>query len=317
MCEAHGVVRGEGTSVETQASAAVEELHRLHSKNVHRYVYGRLLDIEASRQIANDAFRLAWQRGISPGADALPWLLVAARNLVGNELHSMGREKNLVFKAAAAQLSERGGRDSGLDDQVHEVLDALRAKDREVLILAYWDALSIAEIAAVLECSHESAKSRLFRARNAVDRKAPTSMLKGGGSNGQHSEAHFRHRSGRTRQHRRSRSAATPRPRPGLQPAAGTGQSGKFPGQMADPRGRNSHRRSGRRTRYLGSMAGPDGNRPGRAHASDHGKSHHRSLAQLIRGWIGAAAHRLRAAQLPGPGQPGRLLRGLALLQHP
>nr|WP_245348639.1 sigma-70 family RNA polymerase sigma factor [Paeniglutamicibacter psychrophenolicus] len=161
-------------------------MHRLHSKNVYRYVYRRILDVEVARQISNDAFRLAWQRGISPGEDALGWLLVTARNLVGNELRSMGREKNLVFKAAAAQLAERGGHDSGLDEQVHEVLDALRAKDREVLILAYWDALSIAEIAAMLECSHESAKSRLFRARKAFERKAPTSMLKGGGSNGQH-----------------------------------------------------------------------------------------------------------------------------------
>jgi RNA polymerase sigma-70 factor (ECF subfamily) len=172
--------------VETQASAAVEELHRLHSKNVYRYVYRRLLDVEVARQITNDAFRLAWQRGITPGDDALPWLLVTARNLVGNELRSMGREKNLVLKAAAARLAERSGRDSGLDEQVHEVLEALRAKDREVLILAYWDALPMAEIAAVLECSHESAKSRLFRARKAFERKAPTSMLKGGSSHGQH-----------------------------------------------------------------------------------------------------------------------------------
>lgn len=140
--------------METQASAAVEELHRLHSKYVYRYVHRRLLDVEVARQITNDAFRLAWQRGITPGDDALGWLLVTARNLVGNELRSMGREKNLVFKAAAARLAERSGRDSGPDEPVHQFLDALRAKDREVPILAYWDALPIAEIAAVLECSH-------------------------------------------------------------------------------------------------------------------------------------------------------------------
>lgn len=47
-------------------------------------------------------------------------------------------------------------------------------------MLAYWDGLSTSDIAAVLECSVESAKSRLFRARKAFELKAQTSMLKDG-----------------------------------------------------------------------------------------------------------------------------------------
>ncbi len=166
--------------METDTKLAVEELHRLYSQNVYRYVYRRILDIDAARQITNDAFRLAWQRSIPVGPEALPWLLVTAKNLVSNENRSLGRESKLARMAAAQQLTEQRSNSSDLGEHVQEVLEALRPKDREVLMLAYWDGLSTLEISSVLECSLESAKSRLFRARKAFERKAPTSMLKGG-----------------------------------------------------------------------------------------------------------------------------------------
>ena len=166
--------------METRTSLDVEELHRLYSQNVYRYAYRRVLNVESARQITNDAFRLAWQRAIPVGPDALPWLLVTARNLVSNEIRSLGREQKLALKVASQHVAGLRNNESQLGDEVRTVLETLREKEREVLMLAYWDGLSTAEISAVLECSVESAKSRLFRARKAFARKAPTSMLKGG-----------------------------------------------------------------------------------------------------------------------------------------
>lgn len=166
--------------METRTSLDVEELHRLYSQNVYRYAYRRVLNIESARQITNDAFRLAWQRAIPVGPDALPWLLVTARNLVSNEIRSLGREQKLALKVASQHVTGLRNNESQLGEQVRTVLETLREKECEVLMLAYWDGLSTTEISAVLECSVESAKSRLFRARKAFARKAPTSMLKGG-----------------------------------------------------------------------------------------------------------------------------------------
>lgn len=166
--------------MEARTELDVEELHRLYAQNVYRYAYRRILDIEAARQITNDAFRLAWQRAIPVGPEALPWLLVTARHLVSNEIRSLGRERKLALKATDQYVTALKDNGSPLGEQVQSVLEKLRGKDREVLMLAYWDGLSTAEIAAVLTCSLESAKSRLFRARKAFARKAPTSMLKGG-----------------------------------------------------------------------------------------------------------------------------------------
>lgn len=168
--------------MQARTATDVEELHRLHSRSVFRYAYRRVLDIECARQITNDAFRLAWQRAVAPGPDALPWLLVTARNLLSNEIRSRGRERKLALKLAAQQLTERRSDASGLSGNVQAVLGLLRDKDREVLMLAYWDGLPVAEIATVLGCSVESAKSRLFRARKAFKRESPKMMLNGGGN---------------------------------------------------------------------------------------------------------------------------------------
>ena len=51
----------------------------------------------------------------------------------------------------------------------------LREKDRDILQLAYWDELSIAEIAGVLRCTESAAKVRLHRARAAFRKQMPVS----------------------------------------------------------------------------------------------------------------------------------------------
>lgn len=168
------------SDVEAPDRTDVEELHRLYSQNVYRFTYRRILDIDSAQQITNDAFRLAWHRNIPVGPEALPWLLVTAKKLVSNEIRALNREKQLARKAREQHLEQRRGNSSELSEQVQTILETLREKDREVLMLTYWDGLSTTEIAAVLECSVESIKSRLFRARKAFERKAPSSMLKGG-----------------------------------------------------------------------------------------------------------------------------------------
>jgi DNA-directed RNA polymerase specialized sigma24 family protein len=66
------------------------------------------------------------------------------------------------LKYQAGQAPEPAGR--------AEALDYLREKDREILLLAYWDDLSLADIAEVLGCSESAAGVRLFRARKAFAR---------------------------------------------------------------------------------------------------------------------------------------------------
>jgi RNA polymerase sigma-70 factor (ECF subfamily) len=56
---------------------------------------------------------------------------------------------------------------------VHNAMAALRDSERDILQLAYWDELTMAEIARVLECSESAAKVRLHRARAAFRKQMP------------------------------------------------------------------------------------------------------------------------------------------------
>lgn len=50
-------------------------------------------------------------------------------------------------------------------------LDALREKDREVLLLAAWEELSNDQIAAIVGCSTDAAAQRVHRAKKKLARK--------------------------------------------------------------------------------------------------------------------------------------------------
>lgn len=56
---------------------------------------------------------------------------------------------------------------------VQDAMERLRAKDRDILQLAYWDGLGTSDIAKVLKCSESAAKVRLHRARTAFRKQLP------------------------------------------------------------------------------------------------------------------------------------------------
>ena len=142
--------------------------YREHYPVVARYIERRLDDTETARELAADVFRLAWQKQRT--LPARSWLLVAARNLIGNEYRRRGRQRALVERAAV-NLPVAASEDT---DLVHAMLDGLDEKHREVLRLAYWDDLSGAEMAALLGCSVNAVWLRLSRARAAAQQVLET-----------------------------------------------------------------------------------------------------------------------------------------------
>ena len=144
------------------SQAEFSAYYREHYPVVARYIERRLDDTETARELAADVFRVVWQK-----QRALPqrsWLMVTARNLLGNEYRRRGRQRALVERAAANVPVAA----SGDTDLVNALLDGLDEKHREVLRLAYWDELSGAEMAALLGCSVNAVWLRLSRARAAA-----------------------------------------------------------------------------------------------------------------------------------------------------
>jgi DNA-directed RNA polymerase specialized sigma24 family protein len=126
------------------------DLHTQHFTRVYRYIAYRINDLPRAEELASDVFRIAWEKQPAepPG---IGWLLATARKLLSNEYK--GRRRRL------------------------ELVDRLKERDREVLMLSYWDDLTTAELAQTLGCSPSAAAVRLHRARKAFASVAPAQLM--------------------------------------------------------------------------------------------------------------------------------------------
>lgn len=158
--------------METERERAFIAIHRDSYPRIYSYVRRRVESAELAEELAADVFRVVWQKwGDQQPRTDIAFLLTVARNLIGNAYRSRDRLQALQAKLrASAEL--RSGAESE-DLLVHDAMAALRDSERDILQLAYWDGLSMAEIADVLQCSAATAKVRLHRARAAFRKHMP------------------------------------------------------------------------------------------------------------------------------------------------
>ena len=147
-----------------------ERLYREQAGAVVAYLLRRTSSVSDAHDALAETFLVAWRRPdqVPQGDAARLWLYGVARRVLANQRRSERRRRRLGERLAARTVDEvvpgpdesRGG--------VREVLRALSRlgeRDREVLLLAAWEGLSHAEMAAVLGCSENASAIRLHRAR--------------------------------------------------------------------------------------------------------------------------------------------------------
>ena len=141
-----------GTTMLAAKEQAFIDLHTQHSARVYRYIACRISDRHRAEELAADVFRIAWEKELSepPG---IGWLLATARNVIGNEYKGRRRRQELVERLKDEARSQVPASNDEERAAVAEVLVQLRERDREVLMLSYWDELTIAELAQTLGCS--------------------------------------------------------------------------------------------------------------------------------------------------------------------
>ena len=161
-----------------------ELLDRLIEQYQHRLLR-YLLFLTGKREVAEDLFQETWMRVLLRGAQYNgrarfdTWLFTIARNLVID----LSRKRTM---ASLDEMSENGGDDrpfeiatqgpSPLDQfqsredcaEVGEVLLKLEPGYREVLVLRFFEELSLEEIAAVTKAPLSTVKSRLYRGLAAL-----------------------------------------------------------------------------------------------------------------------------------------------------
>lgn len=146
-------------------------LYATEYAHIVKYGLRRLADGDASAELAQEVFVVAWRRRGEVPDRSLPWLYGVARRLLANQWRSR-RSAPAMQSITDADL-DRVAHPSGADvtvgvADVRAALATLGDLDQEVLQLIGWEELTVAEAAQVLGCTRATAAVRLHRARRRL-----------------------------------------------------------------------------------------------------------------------------------------------------
>ena len=157
---------GEG---EREGRQRFDALFASYSSDIVAYCGWRAASPSDAQDAAAEVFLTAWRRldELPEGDAARVWLYATARRVLANQRRSSRRQAALYERLAldGAAVAEEPPSADREETLVHEALGRLRQRDREILLLAEWEGLSPAQIAAVIACPAITARGRLHRAR--------------------------------------------------------------------------------------------------------------------------------------------------------
>jgi RNA polymerase sigma-70 factor (ECF subfamily) len=163
-------------SSQTDSQTELEELYRATRKDVLAYLARRAGDPEEAADMLAETYLIACRRlhAIPAGNEARLWLFGVARNLL-----LKSRERRQSDDALVEQLAfelhmirnEPPVVDDHRADALRASLEALPAKEREILMLTAWEGLTPREIATVIGSSPNLVRVRLHHARAQLRRE--------------------------------------------------------------------------------------------------------------------------------------------------
>jgi RNA polymerase sigma-70 factor, ECF subfamily len=143
-----------------EAALRFESVYRDYYGSIHAYARRRLP--ERADDVVAETFLVAWRRLEHLPKEPLPWLYGIARRVLADLRRGARRQRALAERIAsepADELSELP------DRELADALAALSERERELLLLVYWEDLAPAQAARVVGCSRAAAVTRLWRAR--------------------------------------------------------------------------------------------------------------------------------------------------------
>jgi len=158
-------------SAPTSGSPSKEVLYRTlfdeYWPRVRRHVACFVDNPEEVDEIAAEVFVVAWRKLNPAKPMGLRWFLRVA----DNKLRDVMRRGQSRTRAIEAMM--RGMQAS---DELHplealalrQALQSLNARERQVVVLTYWDGLSAGEVSEVLRCSQAAVWTTLTRARQKL-----------------------------------------------------------------------------------------------------------------------------------------------------
>lgn len=125
-----------------------------------------------AHDVVSETFLAAWRRWDEVPDPPIPWLLVTARRVAGNQRRSSRRHVALADRIAlldgVASAAEDTAEAALARGEALEGLAGLTEQHREALLLVSWDDLTTDEAATVLGLRPAAFRRRVSRARAAL-----------------------------------------------------------------------------------------------------------------------------------------------------
>lgn len=170
------LARGKEIKMLATREQELSALHAEHFSRIYQYIAYRINDRERAEELANDVFRIVWEK-MPAEPPGIGWLIATARNVLGNEYKGRRRREELMVRLAEEVRIQSAESNGDHQAEVADVLSKLKDRDREILMLSYWDDLNTAELAESLGCTASAAAVRLHRARKAFAKAAPSHLM--------------------------------------------------------------------------------------------------------------------------------------------
>lgn len=135
------------------------------------YAARRTSSAEDAADLVAEVYAIAWRRfdDLPSGEEALLWLYGVAHRVLANQRRSVCRQSNVVARLASELHGTiRPDAESEARLVAVEALQALNDNERELLMLAAWDGLSISQLSRRFGCSTTAIRIRLHRARRSL-----------------------------------------------------------------------------------------------------------------------------------------------------
>lgn len=146
-----------------------DELFEEHQGRVLHLSWLLTLDGDAAAEVAQETFTLAWRERVlleSEGVDAGAWLRRVAVNLCWD------RSRRRSSRLRRGHLVAGSGRSAAVevDVDLHRAIGRLSVRQRQAVVLRYWDDLDLVSCAEVMGVSVGSVKQHLARAHAGLAR---------------------------------------------------------------------------------------------------------------------------------------------------
>jgi RNA polymerase sigma-70 factor, ECF subfamily len=147
-------------------SGAFEQLYARYYEKVFALARGVLMDADEAADAVQEIFTLVYRHlsRFDRRSRFSTWLFrIAVNRSIQEARRNRHKSKHVELSEGIAQEAPAETEDS--DPNIAAALAQMQPSDRALLILFYWEELSLNEIAESVGCGVNAAKTRLYRAR--------------------------------------------------------------------------------------------------------------------------------------------------------